>query len=154
MRVEDYAKTLYKYVNMKSPPVLLEPIVDELGVTLYYDDKIIVDGLTVKTPSMKIIFVNSSYPKTRQRFILAHEIGHIVMPHKPETYSCIIRNNRRPMERDANRFAAELLMPQLMLEPLWEQFRGNRQYRYQIVAEKLEVSAAALKARVRALGFR
>jgi Zn-dependent peptidase ImmA (M78 family) len=49
-----------------------------------------------------VVLLNAGTPADRQRFTLAHELGHMVMhlvPH-PE------------QEKQANRFAAELLMPQ------------------------------------------
>jgi Zn-dependent peptidase ImmA (M78 family) len=64
-----------------------------------------------------IIGVNSSHAPVRQRFTIAHEIGHLIM-HKgtPVFVDRLIRVDRRDgttskQERDANAFAAELLMP-------------------------------------------
>jgi Zn-dependent peptidase ImmA (M78 family)/transcriptional regulator with XRE-family HTH domain len=49
-----------------------------------------------------LFFVNEAIPADRMRFSLAHEIGHIVMHQLPT----------KDMEREADRFAAEFLMPQ------------------------------------------
>ena len=48
-----------------------------------------------------IIFTNTRQPKDRLRFSLVHELGHIVMHRLPNPN----------MEAEANRFAAEFLMP-------------------------------------------
>jgi len=48
-----------------------------------------------------VFFVSSSSPGDRQRFTLAHEIGHVVMHHLPTDEP----------EIEANRFAGEILMP-------------------------------------------
>jgi len=53
----------------------------------------------------------------RQRFTLAHEIGHIVLKHQKVGETLDYREDMenilssKPKERDANKFAAELLMP-------------------------------------------
>lgn len=48
-----------------------------------------------------LFFVNKSAPTDRYRYTLAHEIGHIVMHGDPVV----------TMEREADQFAAEFLMP-------------------------------------------
>ncbi len=48
-----------------------------------------------------IIFINSRQPKDRFRFTICHELGHIIMHSLPTP----------TMEDEANRFAAEFLMP-------------------------------------------
>ncbi|MBC6436851.1 MAG: XRE family transcriptional regulator [Rhodobacteraceae bacterium] len=61
-----------------------------------------VDGFTVTIPDMpRCIFLNRSMPADRQRFTLAHELGHVVMHQVPAP----------EMEAEANTFASALLMP-------------------------------------------
>jgi Zn-dependent peptidase ImmA (M78 family) len=57
---------------------------------------------TVTNAGVFIIFINKTMPGDRQRFTLAHELGHIVM------HRTIFSET---MERDADRFASEFLMP-------------------------------------------
>jgi Zn-dependent peptidase ImmA (M78 family) len=87
-----------------------------------------VDGvcLNLKSSSKRQkVIVNSSIPKTRQRFTMAHELGHIIIPwhvgniidqinyNIPEEFVSVMSGYEyQEMEREANRFAAELLMPQ------------------------------------------
>ena len=54
-----------------------------------------------------ILFVNSRMPADRARFSLAHELGHLVM------HECPLGD----VEREADRFAAELLMPAREIGP-------------------------------------
>ena len=54
-----------------------------------------------------LILVNSGMPWDRIRWTLAHELGHIVMHSLP----------RPNMEEEADRFAAEFLMPSQMIAP-------------------------------------
>lgn len=73
------------------------------------------------------IVVNSDHHPTRQRFTIAHELGHILLhgytePHADRGYVVRFRDGRSSEGRvteeiEANQFAAELLMPQgLLLE--------------------------------------
>lgn len=92
-----------------------------------------VSGMLVPHPSDPskpwIIFVNGAHPPTRQRFTLAHELGHLLLhdykePHADRGYVIRFRDGRSSEGRvreeiEANQFAAELLMPQdVLLEKL------------------------------------
>lgn len=66
------------------------------------------------------IFVNQFEPEFRQRFTIAHEIGHIILGHKGKSYrtddmtkykNTIDRMN----EVAANNFAADLIMPKKLV---------------------------------------
>lgn len=61
-----------------------------------------IDGLTLRPAGMRpIIILNRDRPADRRRFSLAHEYGHVVL--HPYPYEA--------MEKEANEFAAEILMP-------------------------------------------
>ncbi|MGO4741559.1 ImmA/IrrE family metallo-endopeptidase [Bosea sp. 2KB_26] len=67
-----------------------------------------VDGVTLTVPGTPpCIFLNRRQPADRQRFTLAHELGHIVMHRVPSP----------EMEEEANTFAASLLMPAKDIRP-------------------------------------
>ncbi len=67
-----------------------------------------VDAFSQWLPDMPpLFFVNVTIPADRVRFSLAHEIGHIVMHQLPTD----------DMEREADRFAAEFLMPESAVRP-------------------------------------
>ncbi len=150
MREVDYARRLFKYIDMDSPPVDLNSILTKLGVKLFFEDFVKLDGLALKSPKVSIIVVNQNLPETRMRFTIAHELGHLIMPHRKSYYVCISKKNKL-MERSANKFAAELLMPQPMVTTLWKQYKSNKQYRVSIVAHMLSVSRNALYNRLRVL---
>jgi Zn-dependent peptidase ImmA (M78 family) len=78
-------------------------------------------GFLFVTPSVGLVFVNGSDPVPRQRFTAAHELGHFVL-HRDQMDGRVSladtpaeieltdeQSNRH--EREANRFAVELLMP-------------------------------------------
>lgn len=79
------------------------------------------------------IIVNSHTPKTRAQFTLAHEFGHVLIPWHRGTIFSFTASGRHTegadmayweMEAEANRFAAELLMPQEWLRSIHEEI-GN-----------------------------
>jgi len=152
MRPIDYARRLFRYIDMDSPPVKLQPLLERFGVRLYYEDFKKVDGIAIKSPKVSIIVVNKNIPIHRQRFTIAHEFGHIIMPHRAEFYACYPGKNKA-MERAANKFAAELLMPAPMVRRLWEKYASNPANRVEVVAGILKVSKSALRARLRELGL-
>lgn len=62
------------------------------------------------------IFVNQDHPEVRRRFTIAHEIGHVILhPHligDGITDDALLRSGlSNTVEAQANRFAADLLMP-------------------------------------------
>jgi len=67
------------------------------------------------------IFYNSQVPRPRQRFTIAHELGHFLLPwHRQLSFQCsaddISSRANKDWEREANQFSAELLMPTVLLK--------------------------------------
>ena len=79
------------------------------------------------TPTDKewAIVVNSQHARVRQRFTIAHELGHLLLhrftsPHADRGFKVRFRDQRSSdgqilEEIEANHFAAELLLPQRLL---------------------------------------
>lgn len=80
------------------------------------------DGFCTVTDHFTYIFYNSSLPVGRQRFTVAHEIGHLALGHVGQGRVTTI--NREPNSKDsqeetqANQFAARLLAPACVLHEL------------------------------------
>ena len=153
MRSQDYARALYKHVDIETAPIPLEPILDALNVELREDDFTGIDGIAFKGPEYRLIVVDKNLPPERKRFTIAHELGHIVMPHRGGYQICYPGKNKR-MEATADRFAAELLMPEPLVCKLWERYRDNIEYRVSVMAERFEVSTSAMGIRIRRLGLK
>jgi Zn-dependent peptidase ImmA (M78 family) len=75
----------------------------------------------------KRTYVNAADPTNRQTFTIAHELGHWVLHLEyylahPERYPVLPRygrpENSDPLEREANFFAAHLLVPDRLLRPV------------------------------------
>ena len=106
-------------------PVPVEAIAgDLLGLAVGERDYLEVSGMLL--PGEREIWLNSSESPARRRFTLAHELGHWV---------CQVQEGRRKpvfcrsddvgveegraLEREANVFAAELLMPEDTVREVW-----------------------------------
>src|SRR5947207_958730 len=124
-KAELSAKKLLAEHRVSAPPVPVEEIARELGVRVsfeHFDPEI--SGILYRDGSNAVIAVQATHPKTRQRFTIAHEIGHLRL-HKgrPMFVDRSVRVDRRdenaslgidPDEIEANSFAAALLMPEDM----------------------------------------
>lgn len=73
------------------------------------------DGLVVGLERRRpLILVDGTQHETRRRFTVAHELGHILLPWHIGTFVCDTHEgdwSARAEEPEANRFAAELLVP-------------------------------------------
>ncbi|WP_213996441.1 ImmA/IrrE family metallo-endopeptidase [Tepidanaerobacter syntrophicus] len=101
---------LIQKFNTRNPAKIAKYINIHVKYTEYsYGTK----GFFIKTLRNKFIIVNSTLDEESQRIILAHELGHALL-HYNEPIS-IIREYTffpiGPFEREANKFAAELLIP-------------------------------------------
>ena len=92
---------------------------------------------------MKMIGINSNHSHARQRFSLAHELGHIILKHPAEsacTHAAI-----RMYNREADRFASELLIPS---DDLLVQVRTKN---FQELTARYRVSGEALNSKLKSL---
>lgn len=98
--------------------------------------------------------VNSYHHPVRKRFTLAHEIGHFVL-HRNEQQTFKDRtfarraNDPTAMERQADAFAASLLMPENAVK--WEIANGLRNLND--LANAFNVSSLAMRYRLQSLGY-
>ena len=112
-----------------SPPIPAIDIAEENGVHVLFIDfgkhAETVSGL-VDFPNARL-YVNGRDEFERQSFTIAHELGHWLL-HKdfyeadPERYKFLPRfsspDRDDPLEQEANRFAASLLIPRMLLVPV------------------------------------
>jgi hypothetical protein len=123
------ARKLLQRCGMIVPPVDLPPILAHLGFEYHLVDfPDGVDALLVTTgDGRRVAGVNRNHHPHRQRFSLAHEIGHRLLGHQVTYYRSDIsidnpperidhRREARRLETEANTFAGELLVPLSMLK--------------------------------------
>ncbi|NMA73849.1 MAG: ImmA/IrrE family metallo-endopeptidase [Bacteroidales bacterium] len=101
-----------------------------------------------------IITINNKHHKNRQRFTLAHELGHYIL-HKEKNATfedtAFFRGGQMDaIEYAANSFAATILMPEEKLKGLIDS--GIRSV--SLLANKFNISTSALKYRLEELGYK
>ncbi len=143
---------------------------DQVGVsTLSIESKDFPDELQdvsavlVKEKGSAFIAVNASHSLVRQRFSIAHELGHLIL-HEGAEYLTVDRYEKQLFTRaegvggldeyEANEFAAALLMPERAISEAFDRlFEEQADNIISQLAQKYEVSEAALSYRLRNLGL-
>jgi Zn-dependent peptidase ImmA (M78 family) len=123
-----------------------------------------ISGMLVSKPGLTTICINKDQHTNRQRFTIAHEIGHHVMRHlfageHVHVDRVIMRNatsseGTDAREIEANQFAANLLMPEDMVHHHMQSLKS--QYVEDIVpklAKQFKVSEQAMAFRLSSLGY-
>ena len=116
-RAPHVARRVVRAFGLRAPPVPVEEVVANLGVRVERRPTPGWDGALVSTHSPPIVWVNGDQRATRQRYAIAHELGHLLM-HPTGVYRDATFASGSEQERDANEFALELLIPLWMLEPI------------------------------------
>ena len=136
-------------------PAPVESIAEDLlGLRIEEDDLGECSGMLI--PSERLILVNASEamsgdtPTRRHRFTIAHELGHWVChAHGAESAPTYCRSQDvsqdtdRTLEREANVFGAELLMPDTAVREAWAATPSAPE-----LAERFGVSALAAQWRL------
>lgn len=143
-----------KLDGVQTEPLDLESLASKLGVrvvTRPMEDQFS-GHLSLKNGAWEIV-VNSLHHWRRQRFTLAHELGHFFL-HRWQcqdfTDTVFFRNDEiSPMEAEANQFAAELLMP----EEEFKRYLDEVSSKVEDLAEYFGVSALAVRVRAKRLGY-
>ena len=123
------ARKLLQRCGITAPPVDLQPVLAHLGFEYHLVDfPDGVDALLVTTgDGRRVAGVNRNHHPHRQRFSLAHEVGHRLLGHQVTYYSADIsidnpperidhRREPKRFETEANIFAGEMLVPLSMLK--------------------------------------
>lgn len=129
-QIENIALSLLSESNQYLVPVDVKKIVKEKGLSIqlldFGDD---VSGVFLSDGVKASIGVNQNNTPNRQRFTIAHELGHYILGHQRQSvfidspakyYTILFRDNDSStgefiQEREANAFAAALLMPKQLL---------------------------------------
>lgn len=143
---------LERYWN-KQLPVDPVAIAQEAGVRVFLNPEM--GGLAgcFYDENGPTIEYNGRDPLVRQRFTIAHELGHFALRHgarfrdSTESFSL---SNYDPVETDANKFAAELLMPAAVVNGM---IRTHGITDFEVLASMFNTSAVAMKYRLKNLGW-
>lgn len=101
-------------------------------------------------PSPPTITYNANSLNVRCRFSIAHELRHFALSHRPISFSELFNGDLgrdARQEREANIFAAELLMPKVALA------REAHMFTLKELTSRYMVSVQAMEIRLKELGL-
>ncbi len=156
-----------KYINETPIPVVA--VAKDLGIDIFETPDFAhhESGSIKKEGNTFVIYLNTNDSIERKRFTIAHEIGHFLLhknyldkgkelvdESKQPTPGVVLKRainddmdlEKRKMEVQANRFAAELLMPEEMFKKVW-----NESIVIEEIAEAFNVSPSAVTVRAKEL---
>ena len=139
------ANHLLKVFGILKPPVPVAEMARALGASVHEARHFgSLEGALDYRDGRPLIWVNTEHSATKKRFTIAHEIGHLMlhpegMRFREESY--VGPFSKKVEERQANTFAAHLLMPLHFLEPIVT----ARKVRLSEVASLFNVSEASIK---------
>lgn len=147
------AKTfLEKYWDW-SMPVDVFAMAEASGASLVADPELGASGQLSFDGGKPVIRYNPMEHPVRQRFTVAHELGHLMLEHgpafrdSPDNFNLGVWDAK---EVEANRFAADILMPKDAVEYLIHQ---KKVYSPHDMASALNVSPVAMQFRLKNLGW-
>jgi Zn-dependent peptidase ImmA (M78 family) len=161
------AKQLLEKMGIEAIPVPVLKIAKFLGAVVHsspLDEEL--SGLVFVRGDTPIIGVNSLHHENRRRFTIAHEIGHLTLHrhlignhiHVDRTFPVLMRDAKSGtgshlIEREANQFAAALLMPEHKLSEHFDEelFDIDDDEPIERLAKKFQVSKQAMSYRIRNL---
>ena len=152
--IENKAEKVLSGLNIKSAPVDVFKIANELGIMVRKAASKKFSGLIFRKNETAFIAISSNESSVRQRFTVAHELGPYIMHPNKETF-IEFRDNEENIKRDrneiqANQFAAALLMPKKMIEKDVKTFEDMEvtENTIKILASKYDVSEQAMTYRL------
>lgn len=163
--LEEKAERLLVCYNLFKPNFDIKKLAKLLKINLkeeYLGDD--VSGFFVLTDTDSIITSNKNDGKERKRFTIAHEIGHFILHSKEQpifidkTPQVMFRNSSSSTgedfkEREANAFAASLLMPKKLIEHEILNTPNDFDLAIIYLAKKFGVSQQAMTFRLSNLGY-
>ncbi len=149
MRIET-AKAIIRQ-HQEAAPVHVIPLAEQLGVPVFYVDwPEDVSGMIKRADDEHYaIYVNENHHSHRRRFTMAHECAHYIL-HRDAIgdgiYDDALYRSGLPnkMEYEANRMAADILMPHHLISEALD----NGLDSIQSLAELFQVSQSAMSIRM------
>lgn len=168
--IESEAQRILDSQRINTLPIPVEEIAKKAGINVFpFDLGPDVSGVLHITNGVANIGYNPSESKVRQRYTLAHELGHFILHVKDGKDKVFVDNENyfqlkmfrsaKPKlsstdyknEQEANAFAAALLMPQEILKKELQDYSGfdfSDSSMITDLAKKFEVSTQAMSYRI------
>lgn len=117
--IEARAEDVLRKAGVDTLPVPVEDIAEINQIRISRAPHNDFSGMLIRKDGRALIGVSSTEPPVRQRFTIAHELGHFFLHPKKDAFvdyrdnmKGVMRSSR---EKEANMFAAALLMPRKLL---------------------------------------
>lgn len=123
-------KVLEIYFSQRIPSYPIDPfdILKQMNVVYQFRDFKDLEGIYIvpeDEDDIAIVGINNNRPITRQRFTAAHELCHHIKDKNESSICPIDGREKNPIEKYADKFASELLMPTEELKKQVERFENN-----------------------------
>jgi Zn-dependent peptidase ImmA (M78 family) len=166
---ETRAQEVLTKLNYRTLPVPVEKIARALGAQVRFsplDEEL--SGMIYIKDAVPIIGINALHHPNRQRFTIAHEIGHLELHrdilsgtvHVDKQFAVLMRDatsatGAEKIEIEANQFAAALLVPRILLDQALadKPFDIDGKSPLDELAKKFRVSKQMLEYRITNLPF-
>lgn len=114
MNIHSLAESIVRKYHTRNP----FEIIKERNAILVYAPLVDVRGFYQYFQRNHLIYIDENLPETEKTFVCAHELGHMLMHKKAnavymDTKTCF---NTNKYEIEANTFAAELLIPDEVIQ--------------------------------------
>lgn len=157
MNVKETAQRILDIYWDRNIPVDIDDIARRMGVEVHYLPKLAggddISGRFDIVNGMPTCYIRDTDIEQRQRFTLAHELGHFALNHgggfRDNSVSFNIYNYDQ-REVDANAFAAELLMPKMAIDYVIDKMKISLLSEF---AQLFKVSVPAMRYRLKNLGI-
>ena len=116
---------LSQFDNIEHDIIDIEDFAKTLSISIELSEDIIKSGELINNK----IIINSSEHPFRQNFTVAHEIGHFIKKHgdSDRDENKIYSEEERKNEREANQFAAELLVPEYKIIQEYDKVKNKKE---------------------------
>ena len=156
--IKEEVKKLFNEFGLPTLPIDLTTLAKKLNIAVQYEDlDSDISGFLVIRNEKSIIALNKKHSKNRQRFTFAHEIGHyrlhrnlgeeqLFLQKKLTYFKSEKYSKDANMEKEANQFAAHLLMPKEVIKNLisTHNFDVSKERDFSKLSKMLQVSEGTL----------
>jgi Zn-dependent peptidase ImmA (M78 family) len=128
---DEYAREILTDLDIAFFPIDPHFIAKVFEIDVIEADADSYDGFLKRSTSGTKIFINKNVPSLgRKNFTLAHEIGHYCIPSHRGNYQCSKQDlnpfkTNTTVEKEANEFASELLLPSNLLKPILHAYKPD-----------------------------
>ncbi len=155
--LESRAKDVCRRVTVHKLPINVYQIAANLGIVITFENfpKSLhsLRGFSSKEGGFHLIVINKAHSVELQRFTTAHELHHLLYDSSEYLFSCGSFNESKALERNAENFAAELLMPRDSIDRLVSYPKNVQYLTINLLAKHFNVSYQAAAIRLQKFGL-